>query len=144
MIIKMYETLDSPNTINKTLSNELILDINLPARNEKNNLELILSGDFSDINYCLIPDFNRKYFIVNKIFRANNLTQIFLECDYIESFRDVILNSQSLFNREIREGDSYDGEIYVSPIKERLNFASNVSIIPVNQNVLSTVGVVSI
>lgn len=105
MELILYKTDDSPNTINKTLTDPLTLEINLKKDTNIINPELVLNGDFRGFNYAHIPELNRYYFI-NSMEQLNfRLVKISLECDVLETYKADILNSPCKFNADIQAGD---------------------------------------
>lgn len=105
MDIILYKTVDSPNTINKTLTDPLTLEINLKKDTNIINPELVLNGDFRGFNYAHIPELNRYYFI-NSMEQLNfTLVKLYLECDVLETHKADILNSPCKFNADIKAGD---------------------------------------
>ena len=105
MILVLYKTDDSPNVINKTLSDSLELDINLKKDTDIINPELVLKGDFRGFNYAHIPELNRYYFI-NSMEQLNFiLTKLYLECDVLETYKADILNCSGTIKRDIKAGD---------------------------------------
>lgn len=108
MELILYKTDDSPNTINKTLTDPLTLEINLKKGTDIVNPELVLRGDFRGYNYARIPELHRYYFI-NSIEQLNFiLVKLYLECDVLETYKTDILNCSGIIKRDIREGDYGD------------------------------------
>ena len=117
MEIIFYTTNDSSNVINKTLDNPLTVNINLKKDTDIINPELILKGNFRGYNYAHIPALNR-YYLVTAIEQLNlSIVKIRLMCDVLETYKDIILNSEASYNRGLKEGDLYDGNLDVSPKK---------------------------
>lgn len=108
MEITLYKTIDSPNTINKTLTDPLTLEINLKRGTDIINPELVLRGDFRGYNYAHIPELHRYYFI-NSIEQLNFiLVKLYLECDVLETYKNDILNCSGTIKRDIQVGDYGD------------------------------------
>lgn len=108
MEITLYKTIDSPNTINKTLTDPLTLEINLKRGTDIINPELVLRGDFRGYNYAHIPLLNRYYFI-NSMEQLNFiLVKLYLECDVLETYKTDILNCSGIIKRDIQAGDYGD------------------------------------
>lgn len=141
MKLILYITLDSANVINKRLDSPLELDINLKGDVNIINPELVLVGDFRKYNYAHIPDLNR-YYIINYIEQLNlRMCKISLLCDVLESYKNIILNSESVFNRAIKEGDYYNGNIDYSENEVVTVIDSGVIIVGEPTPILSTKGV---
>lgn len=106
MLIKLYDCTDSYNTINKTLTGEIERDIRL--KDKVNIITPIITLKSSSIinkNYCFIPSFNRYYFIQDVIIVNDNIQEIYLKCDVLESFKDDILNSEGVVS--MSDADNY-------------------------------------
>lgn len=144
MEIIFYTTNDSGNVINKTLDNPLTVNINLKKDTDIINPELILKGDFRGFNYAFIPALNR-YYLVNAIEQLNlSMVKISLTCDVLETYKDIILNSDASYNRGLQEGDLYDGNLDVSPKKIVRIVESSINV-KANEptTILTTVGAVA-
>ena len=140
MILALYKTDDSPNVINKTLSDSLELDINLKKDTDIINPELVLKGDFRGFNYAHIPDLNRYYFI-NSVEQLNFiLTKLYLECDVLETYKADILNSSGSIKRDITDGD-YGVVSAESSINDITTHKADVTLTLENNIVLTTLEV---
>lgn len=141
MEIIFYTTNDGSNVINKTLTNPLTVNINLKKDTDIINPELILKGDFRGFNYAHIPSLNR-FYLVTAIEQLNlSMVKISLLCDVLESYKNIILNSDSVFNRAIREGDYYSGNIDYSENEIITVIDSGVIVVGEPTPILSTKGV---
>lgn len=109
MELKLYETLDSENVINKNITLKYTINITLKKDTNINKPIIVLNDngvmDFRNCNYCFIELFNRYYFIRSLENVNNNIWNLYLECDVLESFKTDILNSVGLVKRIIKEGD---------------------------------------
>lgn len=140
MILILYKTDDSPNTINKTLSDSLELNINLKKDTDIINPELVLKGDFRGFNYAHIPELNRFYFI-NSMEQLNFiLVKLYLECDVLETYKEDILNSSGIIKRDIADGD-YGAVSAESSINDITTHKADVTLTLENNIVLTTLEV---
>lgn len=140
MILILYKTDDSPNTINKTLSDSLELNINLKKDTDIINPELVLKGDFRGFNYAYIPELNRYYFI-NSMEQLNFiLVKLYLECDVLETYKEDILNSSGIIKRDITDGD-YGVVSAESSINDITTHKADVTLALENNIVLTTLEV---
>lgn len=140
MILVLYKTDDSPNTINKTLSDSLELNINLKKDTDIINPELVLKGDFRGFNYAYIPELNRYYFI-NSMEQLNFiLAKLYLECDVLETYKEDILNSSGIIKRDIIDGD-YGAVSAESSINDITTHKADVTLTLENNIVLTTLEV---
>lgn len=135
-------TNDAKNVINKAIHSELILEIKLKKDTDVINPELILEGIFSSYNYAVINELNRKYFITNCEIMNNNVSKLSLETDVLETYKNLILNSEATYYREIREGDLFDGEIDISPEKNIRIIEAETSILSSDSVILTTLGAI--
>lgn len=140
MKLFLYKTDDSPNTINKTLSDSLELNINLKKDTDIITPELVLKGDFRGFNYAHIPELNRYYFI-NSMEQLNfTLAKLHLECDVLETYKDDILNSSGIIRRDIKDGD-YGSVSAESSINDITTHKADVTLTLENNIVLTTLEV---
>ena len=140
MILKLFKTLDSNNVINKTLTGEVQLDINLKSDTDIINPELVLKGDFRGFNYAHIPELNRYYFI-NSMEQLNfALVKLRLECDVLETYKESILNSDCEYIREAKNGDKVINAPD-SSFNNVVKYESDITMSLDSNIVISTIGV---
>lgn len=111
MELILYKTTDDENVINKDL--EFFKSININLKDDVNvsnpDLKLRLNvDDVKNFNYAEINSFNRKYFVRDIQNLNNSIWLVRLECDYLETFKDDILNSRASVTRNISKGDYQD------------------------------------
>lgn len=110
MLIKLYDCTDSYNTINKTLTGEVERDIRLKDKvNIINPVITLKSSSIINKNYCFIPSFNRYYFIQDVIILNNDIQEIYLKCDVLESFKSDLLNSEGVVSMSATDNYLSDG-----------------------------------
>lgn len=111
MELILYKTTDDDNVINKDLEFFKSININLKDDVDVSNPRIRLKLNIDEVksfNYAEIDSFNRKYF-VRDIQNLNNVIWLVrLECDYLETFKDDILNSKASVTRNISKGDYQD------------------------------------
>lgn len=125
MDMYIYNCLDSVNTINKTKTDEEIRSIILKDKtNLINPIIRLKSKTLIEKNYCYIPSLKRYYFIEDINFISNDIQEVYLKCDVLETFKDDILNSNcnivkseednylsnGRMNEEIRVSNIYEGD----------------------------------
>lgn len=112
MILTLYKTLDASNVINKTLTDGLNFNVNLKADVDVLNPRLLMGRvdtvNYDDYNYCHIPELERYYFIRNVEILSNRLFALNCECDYLETHKTEILNSELEYRSKIGVGDYGD------------------------------------
>ena len=90
MQLYLYRTNDLNNVVDKTLTNETILNINLKRDTDiiRPKIPLAKSGsiDLKTFNYAHIPDLNRYYFINVIESINNNVDVLYLEVDVLMSY----------------------------------------------------------
>ena len=140
MILKLFRTLDANNVINKTLTDEIQLDINLKSDTDIINPEIVLLGDFRGFNYAQIPDLNRFYFI-ERIEQLNmRLVKLSLSCDVLETYKESILNSECEYIREAKNGDKVINAPE-SSFNKVVKYSSDIAMSLDDNIVISTIGV---
>ena len=119
MIIKLFNTTDSNNTIGKTLTDEQSFDITFKDTFDIINPIVLLKSNVPIIkNYAYIPEFGRYYFITSIQIQPNNIYKLYLECDVLESFKNDILASRGLVTRAGEGNQFYDGGLNSEVRKE--------------------------
>ena len=144
MQLYLYKTKDSNRVLNKTLTNESLLNINLKRDTDiiRPIIQLmkVAGVDFKQFNYAHIPDLNRFYFI-NHIESVNNsVDKLYLECDVLETYKADILASEMTYTATARTGDNIvtDASTGANNIT-KIN--SNITLDYGESIVLTTVGV---
>jgi len=140
MIIKLFNTTDSNNTIGKTLTDEQTFDITFKDTFDIINPVVLLKSDVPITkNYAQIPEFGRYYFITSIQIQPNKIYKLFLECDVLESFKDDILASKGLVTRAGEGNQFYDGGLTSEVRKEVTLYYSELEIPYQDQIVLVTI-----
>lgn len=144
MQLYLYKTMDSNRVLNKTLTNESLLNINLKRDTDivRPIIQLmkVAGMDFKQFNYAHIPDLNRFYFINNIESVNNSVDKLYLECDVLETYKADILASEMTYTATARTGDNIITDAYTGVnINTKIN--SNITLDDVESIVLTTVGV---
>ena len=120
MILKLYNTSDSNNTIGKTLTDEETFDITFKGEFDIINPIILLKSDTPILkNYAYIPEFNRYYFIISIQIQSNKVYELFLECDVLETYKEDILASKGLVTR-CTEGNKFFDSGYNSEVRKQV------------------------
>lgn len=95
MIINFYHTDNPQNTIGKTLTQLTNKDITLKADTDLINPSLLFKNDNfnKEVNYMKMLD--RYYFVELKFIRSNTLVILNCNLDVLETYKDLILDSQA-------------------------------------------------
>ena len=140
MILKLYNTSDSNNTIGKTLVDEETYDITFKGTFDIMNPIVILKSDVPILkNYAQIPEFGRYYFITSIQILPNKIYELFLECDVLETYKEDILASTGLVTRAEEGNQFYDGGLNSEVRKEIILYYSELEIPYDEQIVLVTI-----
>lgn len=140
MILKLFNTTDSNNTIGKTLTDEQTFDIAFKDTFDITNPIVMLKSDVPILkNYAQIPEFGRYYFITSIQIHPNKIYKLFLECDMLETYKDDILASKGLVTRAGEGNQFYDGGLNSEVRKEITSYYSKLEIPYDEQIVLVTV-----
>lgn len=95
MIINFYHTDNPQNTVGKTLTQLTNKDITLKADTDLINPSLLFKNDNfnKEVNYMKMLD--RYYFVELKFIRSNTLVILNCNLDVLETYKDLILDSQA-------------------------------------------------
>lgn len=138
MQIIFYKCSEPSNTINKVLTGPVTADVKIRGEIDINKFSLKVKEDFTEQNYCYIPDLKRYYFI-EKVERLGRVFEISLNCDLLETFKDDILQSVARFRRNIKNGDYMAINLEHSNLKTVDKFSSSVMIKDESHYILTTI-----
>lgn len=141
MELKLYITNDDENVINKTINNEKIIPINLKVSEDILQPNIILSNDNFDkqYNYAYIDFFKRYYFIRNIEHINATHVKISLDVDVLESYKNDILNADSVITKKGTQ--SYiNGSVDYDSRSEKDIYKSDVTLDDSNSLILTTIG----
>ena len=144
MQLYLYKTKDSNRVLNKTLTNESLLNINLKRDTDivRPTIQLmkVAGVNFKQFNYAHIPELNRFYFINNIESVNNSVDKLYLECDVLETYKADILASEMTYTATAKTGDNIITDAITGVnINTRIN--SNITLDDGESIVLTTVGV---
>lgn len=109
MQIKLYQTDDAANVINKTLTGERIIDVALRRDFNLFSPEVVLkmanAGEALAFNYAIIPDLERHYFVESVENVGAKRWRYILSVDALETFKSDILSSAARFSKAVEAGD---------------------------------------
>ena len=129
MIIKLFNTSDSNNTINKTLTNETEFNIKFKGQADILNPVVKLQSETPILfNYGYIPDFKRYYFINNIVIEPKEIYRLELNVDVLESFKDDILNCYGYITQSNKINEYYNAGYETEERKETEIFKGDVTI----------------
>lgn len=96
--------------------------------------------DYDQFNYARIDHFNRFYFIKEVEVVSSRLVKVSLECDYLETYKDVVLNTEAQLQVPCLKGMFGDVEIETTGRILTTTAASDVELTPDNTLILTTIG----
>lgn len=143
MRIDFCKTLDSDNIINKKIDFVTSLEVKLKKDFDLLNPTILLSKkglDDLDVNYCYIEKLKRYYFIRNVENINKEINRYILECDVLETNKEIILNSECSYSRKIRENDYQVINPEKDVRKEIQTYENNFRLKPSDNMVFSTIG----
>lgn len=120
MDISLYYNASEKNTIGKALQAELHLSGTLRAECSVTSPVIrIQNSSFLNYNYAYIPDFNRYYFITGIMAVSDNIFDISLSVDVLESFKTDIKKLEAILSDTQTTGATnyIAGEQWVTNVK---------------------------
>ena len=121
MKLEFFHTDDSSNTINKTLTKISEKDVTLKASTDILAPRMVfLAKDFSTtINYMKMID--KYYFVDLQFIRNNSLVIVNSSIDVLETYKDIILNSQADIIKKSSAGNIKQENVLPTTISKTFN-----------------------
>lgn len=121
MKLEFFHTDDSSNTINKTLTKISEKDVTLKASTDILAPRMVfLAKDFSTtINYMKMLD--KYYFVDLQFIRNDSLVIINSSIDVLETYKDIILNSQADIIKKSSAGNIKQENVLPTTISKTFN-----------------------
>lgn len=121
MKLEFLHTDDSSNTINKTLTKISEKDVTLKASTDILAPRMVfLAKDFtSTINYMKMLD--KYYFVDLQFIRNNSLVIVNSSIDVLETYKDIILNSQADIIKKSSAGNIKQENVLPTTISKTFN-----------------------
>ena len=121
MKLEFFHTDDSSNTINKTLAKISEKDVTLKASTDILAPRMVfLAKDFtSTINYMKMLD--KYYFVDLQFIRNNSLVIVNSSIDVLETYKDIILNSQADIIKKSSAGNIKQENVLPTTISKTFN-----------------------
>lgn len=119
MEVRLYNTADARNVLDKTLTNETVFaDCKMKKQTSILNPVLYIQSQ-SQItnNYCYIPSFSRYYFIDDIAIYPNCIYELTCKVDVLKSWKDDILKA-TLHITAKENSNQYAGEFLTTNQKE--------------------------
>lgn len=121
MKLEFFHTDDSSNTINKTLTKISEKDVTLKASTDILAPRMVfLAKDFSTtINYMKMLD--KYYFVDLQFIRNDSLVIVTSSIDVLETYKDIILNSQADIIKKSSAGNIKQENVLPTTISKTFN-----------------------
>ena len=121
MKLEFFHTDDSSNTINKTLTKISEKDVTLKASTDILAPRMVfLAKDFtSTINYMKMLD--KYYFVDLQFIRNDSLVIVNSSIDVLETYKDIILNSQADIIKKSSAGNIKQENVLPTTISKTFN-----------------------
>lgn len=141
MKLELFNTTDTKETINKTLTLIDTLDINLKANTNILNPNLLLTRkeniNYESINFAKMDD--RYYNVTRAEFPNRSFIRFILNEDVLETYKNDILNSQAEIVR--KSTPSYNAQALDSDSRhEQFTYKSNKDFSNQESTILVTIG----
>lgn len=119
MKLYLYNCEDNPIEAHKTLTDEIEKDINiLEATSSKNPEVTISSASYPSSNYAYIPDFNRYYFIRDRIPLRKGQWKLILDKDILFSKVNELENNVGIMDRQEFRYNLYQEDPYIGTYQD--------------------------
>lgn len=144
MQLILYKSISAENVINKEMTEPLTMNINL--RRGVDIVAPVLRIEYAagvspnKYNYCHIPNLGRYYFVRNIQSITQNLWELQLECDVLETYKTEILNSNARYNRNLKTGDYQTLSLESSSKTDVTLFESDIELAEGETIIMTTVG----
>lgn len=126
--LRLYTSKSDPKTLGKTLVVREVLPIVLKASTNIYTPRIVLATgtglDLKQVNYAEIPELGRFYFVDDFEQVANELVELSLRVDVLETFKDEILTSEVRYRQTLTQG--YFGAVD-TPVETKTTFETFVS-----------------
>ena len=146
MQLYLYRTNDLNNVVDKTLTNETMLNINLKRDTDiiRPKIPLAKSGaiDLKTFNYAYIPDLNRYYFINVIESINNNVDVLYLEVDVLMSYSAEIKTGIKTYIADI--SPTYKADNIYSAVSNKntvIKIDADVALQKAQSIIITTLGV---
>lgn len=140
MLLKLYETTEAMNVINKELAVKKEIDIRLRGQPDLINPSILLRGAEYEggYNYAMFND--RFYFVESVELVSGDLFRLTLRIDVLETFKEDIINSNMRYRRNLKTGDYVASGFDEATTKTVKKIESDKELPEGSTLVLSTVG----
>lgn len=107
MNIKLYNTADESNKVDKTLSLVADTDVNLLATAQQSDFNITLSGSIVGANYLYVPAWGRYYFLDSPVIQRNGLTEYHAHVDVLMTYKAQLRQETGVILRQENKGNLY-------------------------------------
>lgn len=140
MLLKLYDTTEATNVINKSLSVIKQITIRLRGRPDMSAPVIMLKGIEFDhgYNYASLDD--RYYFVDSVESVGGDVFRLSLSLDPLETFKADILASKARYRRNLKNGDFVSSGIDLATTKTIVSHSSDVTLVKEPTMILTTIG----
>ena len=143
MLITLFKVADSQDTVNKTMSNGLNIEVRLKSDFNILNPDVLLlieGFDVRNYNYLSIPEFGRFYFVDNIANVNNRMYRLTCSCDVLQTYKNEVFASSGIYQRDIKAGDFMP--VSADSVKFEFDtFKSNVELVSGTSILVTTIEV---
>ena len=142
MKIKLYNTSIGNKVINKVLQNDIEYALKFKDNTDlKTPMIVLKSDDLILSNYAYIEKFERYYFIERIELYPNNIYNIYLRCDVLETYKDELLKCDGYISKQTEKINSYYDSGYKNELRKEVDiYKSDIELSDSETTVLSTIG----
>lgn len=127
--IQFMQNISEKNVIGKTWNTEadpttgalapLVIEGSLVYEQSISSPKFVVKGDIRGYNYCYIPMFKRFYYVKDIQINGADIVTVPMDVDVLQSFKDDILESDALIDRQQYEYNTYynDSNIWCKQYK---------------------------
>lgn len=134
---------DAENVLGKDLYDIKELNIVLKKTTDVTNpvipLTTIAGVDYTDYSHVIIPELGFTYFIRDWLYDTATIVTLVCEIDYLETYKDKILQVEGLISRSVKPGDFGDLIPDVTGRVLSTNYESNVELEPSTDSILTLI-----
>lgn len=140
MLLKLYDTTEATNVINKSLVVMKEITIRLRGRPDMASPNIILRGIEFDHGYNYASLNDRYYFVDSVELVSGDVFRLALSLDPLETFKSDILASKARYRRNLKNGDFVSGGLDLATTKTIVSFSSDVILVKEPTMILATIG----
>lgn len=108
MVIKLYKTNSENEKVNKTLTDEIVLDGSMKEQSSILDFTMLVEADnLSQYNYAYIEDFGRYYYITDVAVVRTKLWRLNMKVDVLMTYKNQFLPLRAIVSRQQNQYNLY-------------------------------------